>query len=44
MTCDKCGEVVVYKQITSKAGKRFELWTCPNQKSRGDGHHSEFID
>lgn len=29
--------------FTSKAGKDFKMWTCPNQRSKGDGHYSEFI-
>lgn len=41
--CPVDGNVVQFKQITSKAsGKSFQLWTCPNQRSKGDGHYSEF--
>jgi len=39
-----CGGAVQYKKITAKAsGKTFEMWVCPNQRSKGDGHFSEFI-
>jgi len=41
--CDKCSEAVVYKEIRTKAGKTYKLWSCPNQSAKGDGHHSEFI-
>lgn len=41
--CQACGSVVQYKAFTSKAGKDFKMWTCPNQRSKGDGHYSEFI-
>lgn len=41
--CPACGNVVQYKAFTSKAGKDFKMWTCPNQRSKGDGHYSEFI-
>lgn len=41
--CSSCNAGVIFKQIQSKAsGKTFQLWTCPNQKSKGDGHYSEF--
>lgn len=42
VTCGACNEPVVYKKI-AKGNRSFELWTCPNQRSRNDGHHSEFI-
>jgi hypothetical protein len=42
VTCGACGEVVIYKKI-NKGQRSFELWTCPNQRQRNDGHHSEFI-
>lgn len=42
--CGQCGGAVQYKSITARAtGKTFELWTCPNQRSKGDGHYSEFV-
>lgn len=41
--CQQCGQVVQYKAFTSKAGKPMKLWTCPNQRQRGDGHASDFI-
>lgn len=41
--CQACGSVVQHKAFTSKAGKDFKMWTCPNQRSKGDGHYSEFI-
>jgi hypothetical protein len=43
LACSKCNGSVIYKKITAKNGKRFELWVCENQKERNDGHHSEFI-
>ena len=43
--CGGCGSRVQEKVITSKkSGKTFELWTCPNQRAKGDGHYSEFKD
>lgn len=42
VTCPVDNEVVVYKEINSR-GKKYELWVCPNQRSKGDGHFSEFI-
>lgn len=43
LTCH-CGGAVQFKKITAKAsGKTFEMWVCPNQRSKGDGHFSEFI-
>jgi hypothetical protein len=42
LACGSCGETVVYKKI-QKGNRSFELWTCPNQRQRNDGHHSEFI-
>lgn len=40
-TCAACGSSVVYKEAK---GGQYKFWTCPNQKSKGDGHHSEWID
>ena len=40
--CASCNAGVIFKEITSKAGKTFQLWTCPNQRTKGDGHFSEF--
>ena len=41
--CASCNAGVIFKEITSKkSGKTFQLWTCPNQRSTGDGHYSEF--
>jgi hypothetical protein len=43
IVCPMDQQPVIFKQITAKAsGKTFQLWTCPNQKSKGDGHFSEF--
>lgn len=39
-----CGQVLQYKSGTSKAGKAYKLWACPNQRQRGDGHVTEFVD
>lgn len=43
LKCPKDDAPVIYKKITTKAGKSFELWVCENQREKGDGHHSEFI-
>ena len=40
--CPSCNSPVQYKAI-NKGSRKFELWTCPNQRSKGDGHYSEFI-
>jgi hypothetical protein len=41
--CPSCNAGVIFKEITAKSsGKTFQLWTCPNQRSKGDGHFSEF--
>jgi hypothetical protein len=33
-----CGAGIVGKQPREK-----KMWTCPNQKSKGDGHYMEWI-
>lgn len=43
ISCPACGSAVLYKEFTSKAGKDFKLWACPQQRSKGDGHYSKFI-
>lgn len=43
LECGKCGKPVFLKAGTSRAGKKFEVWTCPNQESKGDGHFSEYV-
>lgn len=46
LKCEKagCGGDVQLKTITSKKnGKKYDMWVCPNQQDRNDGHHSEFI-
>lgn len=41
--CQQCGTVLQFKQVNRKSdGKTFKFWACPNQKSRNDGHTSEF--
>lgn len=41
--CSQCGAVLQYKVVNRKSdGKQFKFWTCPNQRSRDDGHSSEF--
>jgi hypothetical protein len=40
--CKECDEPVVYKEINSR-GKKYELWVCPNQRQKNDGHYSAFI-
>ena len=45
ITCGSCGAPVQYKSVFSQAkNKSFNLWCCPNQHSRNDGHYSEFAD
>ena len=41
--CTQCGSVLQWKAFTSKAGKNLKMWTCPNGRSQGDGHVSEFV-
>lgn len=41
--CPVDNQRVQEKVITSKKnGKTYEMWVCPNQRTRGDGHYSEF--
>lgn len=41
--CAQCGSVLAYKVVNRKSdGKQFKFWNCPNQRSRDDGHSSEF--
>lgn len=43
LRCQSCGGFVQKKNLTRKSdNKAFSLWTCPNQRSKGDGHFSEF--
>lgn len=43
--CQTCGQRPQYKVVNRRTdGKQFKFWTCPNQKSRNDGHYSEFAD
>lgn len=37
-TCPMCGAGIVGKQPREK-----RMWTCPNQRSKGDGHYVEWI-
>lgn len=37
-TCQLCGAGIVGKQPREK-----RMWTCPNQRSKGDGHYVEWI-
>lgn len=37
-TCPQCGAGIVGKQPKVK-----KMWTCPNQKSQGDGHYVEWL-
>lgn len=37
-TCPMCGAGIVGKQPREK-----KMWTCPNQRSKGDGHYVEWI-
>lgn len=42
-TCAACGQRPQEKDVWRKSdNKKFEFWTCPNQKSRDDGHYSAF--
>lgn len=43
LKCSSCQGDVVFKEITAKTGKKFKMWVCENQRARGDGHTSEFI-
>jgi hypothetical protein len=36
--CPQCGAGIVGKQPKVK-----KMWTCPNQRSQGDGHYVEWI-
>lgn len=41
--CQSCGARPQYKAVFRKSdNKKFEFWTCPNQRARDDGHYSEF--
>ena len=43
--CTADGNVVQFKEVTSKKnGNTYQMWVCPNQRSRGDGHYSAFAD
>jgi hypothetical protein len=42
LLCPSCNAGVIFKSITAKTGKTFELWTCPNQRQKDDGHYSQF--
>lgn len=37
-TCPMCGAGIVGKQPREK-----RMWTCPNQRSKGDGHYVEWL-
>lgn len=37
-TCPACGAGIVGKQPREK-----RMWTCPNQRSKGDGHYVEWL-
>lgn len=40
-----CGQPVQLKIIKSKKPpyKQYDMWVCPNQRARDDGHYAEFI-
>lgn len=39
-----CGTTLIFKEITSKKnGNTYQMWTCPLQQRKGDGHDSEFV-
>ncbi len=41
--CQQCAATLQYKVVTRKSdNKQFKFWACPNQRSRDDGHTSEF--
>lgn len=41
--CQQCGAVLQFKQVNRKSDNRtFKFWSCPNGRSKGDGHTSEF--
>jgi len=38
-----CGSLLQYKIVNRRLdGKQFKFWVCPNQRSKDDGHRSEF--
>ncbi|WP_181641720.1 hypothetical protein, partial [Nocardioides massiliensis] len=41
--CGGCATPIQFKSFTAKSGKAMRMWTCPNQRSKDDGHFSEFI-
>lgn len=38
LVCQMCGAGIVGKQPREK-----KMWTCPNQRTKGDGHYMEWI-
>lgn len=42
--CESCSSALQFKSGTSKAGKGYKLWACPNNRSRNDGHTVSFVD
>lgn len=42
--CESCASPLVFKSGTSKAGKAYKLWSCPNGRSRNDGHSTLWVD
>lgn len=45
LTCSalNCGQAIFLKHGTSRAGNKFQVWTCPNQKTKNDGHYSQYV-
>ena len=41
--CAACGTTLVFKSGTSKAGKAYQMFTCPNGRSRNDGHTTNWV-
>lgn len=38
-----CGKEIYLKTGTSKAGNEYQVWTCPDQRQKNDGHFSDYV-
>lgn len=45
LTCgaNGCGKAIYLKTGTSKAGNEYQVWTCPDQRQKNDGHFSDYV-
>lgn len=42
--CQACGTVLAWKQFNRKSdNKLMKMWSCPNGRSRDDGHTTDFV-